>query len=103
MLYRLTLNSHRSLLSRHIAGYICDINKHRIFSEVKYRQNITFFESHVHLNGICCAFVDSSQSTMTMIFEYSGSLAQHLTSMNFSRHAGDTHGLPIMLLNDYIP
>ena len=42
-------------------------------------------------------------STATMLFEYSGSLAQHLTCMNFSRYAGDTHGLPIMLLNDYIP
>ena len=51
------------------------------------------------ISGICCGFVDSSQSTMAMLFENSGSLAQHL----ISRHAGDTHGLPIMLLNDYIP
>ena len=40
---------------------------------------------------------------MNMLFEYSGSLAQHLTSMNFSCYAGDMHGFPIMFLNAYIP
>ena len=42
MLYRLTLYSHRSLLSRHTAD-ISDNNKHRIFSEVKYWQNYYLF------------------------------------------------------------
>ena len=44
-----------------------------------------------------------SQPAMTMLFEYSGSLAQHLTWMNISCYAGDMHGLPIMFLSDYIP
>ena len=67
----------------------------------KYWQNITLFNIQVHLNGIFCALVDSSQPPITMLFEYSGSLAQHFAWMNFSCYAGDMHGLPIMFLNDY--
>ena len=69
----------------------------------KYWQNITLINSQVHLNGIVCALGDSSQPAMTMLFEYSGSLAQQLTWMNFSCYAADMHDLPIMFLNDYIP
>ena len=36
VLYRLSLNSHTSLLSRYTAGYMSDNNKHIIFSVVKY-------------------------------------------------------------------
>ena len=43
VLYWLTLNSHKSLFSRYTAGYVSDSNKYRIFSELKYWQNITFF------------------------------------------------------------
>ena len=79
VLYRLTLNSHESLFSRYTAGYIGDNNKHRIWSKVNIDKNITLFNGHVHLNGIFCALIDSSQPAMTMLFQYSGSLAQHLT------------------------
>ena len=78
VLYRLTLSSHKSLLSRYTAGYISDNNKHRICSKVNIDKNIILFNSQVHLNGIFCALVDSSQPAMTMLFKYSGFLAQHL-------------------------
>ena len=79
VLYRLTLNSHKSLLSRYTAGSISDSNKHRICSKVNIDKNITLLNSQVCLNDIFCALVDSSQPAMAMLFEYSGSLAQHLT------------------------
>ena len=79
VLYRLTHNSHKSLLSRYTAGFISDNNKHRLCSKVKNDKIIILFNCKVHLNGIFCALVDSSQPAMTMLFEYSGSLAQHLT------------------------
>ena len=44
VLYRLTLNSHKSLLSRNTAGYISDNNKHRICSKVYIDKNITLFK-----------------------------------------------------------
>ena len=72
-------------------------------SKVNIDKNITLFNSQVCLNGICCALVDSSQSAMAMLIEYSGSLAQHLAWMNFSCYARDMHGLPIIFLNNYIP
>ena len=40
----------------------------------KYWQNITLFNSQVRLNGIFCAFVDSSQPAMAMLFEYVAAL-----------------------------
>ena len=79
MLYRLTLNSHKSLLSRYTAGYIRDNNKHRICSKVNIDKYITLLNSQVRLNGIFCALLDSSQPVITMLFEYSGSIVQHLT------------------------
>ena len=79
VLYRLTLNSHKSLLSRYTAGYIRDNKKHRICSKVNIDKNITLFNSQVRLNGIFCALLDSSKPMITMLFEYSGSIAQHLT------------------------
>ena len=79
MLYRLTLNSHKSLLSRYTAGYIRDNNKHRICSKVNIDKNINLFNSQVLLNGIFCALLDSSQPVITMLFVYKGSIAQHLT------------------------
>ena len=94
MLYRLTLNSHKSLLSRYTAGYISDTNKHRICSKVNIDKTISLFNSQVCSNGIFCALVDSSQPAMPMLFQYSGSLAQRLTRMNFSCNAADMHGLP---------
>ena len=54
VLYQLTLNSYKSLLSRYTAGYISDNNKHRIGSKVNIDKNITLFNSQVHLNGILC-------------------------------------------------
>ena len=71
--YRLTHNSHKSLLSRYTAGYISDNNEHRLHSK------LTLFNFQVHLNGIFCALVHSIQPAMTMQFEYTGSLAHHLT------------------------
>ena len=79
VLYRLTGNSHVSLLSRYTAGYISDKNKHRICSKVNIDKNITLFNCQVRLNGIFCALIDSSQPAMATLFKYSGSLAQHLT------------------------
>ena len=102
VLYRLTLNSHKSLLSRYTDGYISDNNKHRICSKQNIDKNITLFNSQLHLTGIFCALVNSSQPAMTMLSEHSGSLAQHLTLMNFSFYAGDMHGLPIMFFYEYI-
>ena len=79
MLYRLMLNSHKSLLSGYTVGYISDNDKQRICSKVNIDKNIALFNSQIRLNGIFCALVDSSQPAMAMLFEYSGSLAQHLT------------------------
>ena len=102
MLYQLTLNSNRSLLIRYTVGYVSDNNKLRLFLEVKYWQNYYLFWQPC----ICCAFADSSQSAITMLSEYSGSLAQHLTWMDFSRH-GYTHHVvdwlhSVMLLRLYL-
>ena len=88
-------------MSRCTAGYISDNNKHRLCSKVNIDKIIIHFNCQVHLNGIFCVLVDSSQPAMTMLFQYTGSLAQHLTKVNFSCYAGDMHGLPIMFLNDY--
>ena len=79
VLYRLTLNSHESLLSRYIAGYINDNNKHRMCLKVNIDKNITIFNGQVHKSGKLCALIDSSQPAMTILFQYSGSLAQHFT------------------------
>ena len=79
VLYPLTINSYESLFSRYTAGYIIDNNKHRICSKVNIDKNITLFNGQVHLNGIFYVVIESSQSAMTMLFQYSGSLAQHLT------------------------
>ena len=68
VLYQLTLNSHKSLLSRYTAGYISDNKKHRICSKVNIDKHITLCNSQVHLNGIFCALIDSSQPAMTMLF-----------------------------------
>ena len=95
MLCRLTLISHKSLFSRYTAGYISDNNKHRICSKVNIDKNIAIFNSQVHfvhLNGIFCALIDSSQSAM--LFEYSGSLVQHLTLVMLGT---------CMVYPDYIP
>ena len=79
VLYRLIVNSYKSLLSRYTAGYISDNNKHRICSKVNIDKNMTLFNRQVHLNGIFRALIDSSQPVLTMLFEYSSSLVQHLT------------------------
>ena len=71
--------------------------------KVNIDKNITIFNGQVHKSGKLCALIDSSQPAMTILFQYSGSLAQHFTWMNFSCFDGDMHGLPIMFLNDYIP
>ena len=68
VLYRLTHNSHKSLLSRYTAGYISDSNKHRPCSKVNIDKIITLLNCQVHLNGIFCALVHKSQSAMTKLF-----------------------------------
>ena len=55
-----------------------DNDRHIICQKVNTDKK-TPLNSQEHLNGIFCALVDSSQPAMTMLFEYSGSLAQHLT------------------------
>ena len=42
VLYRLKLNSHKSLSSRYTAGYISDNNKHRICSKVNIDKKVPF-------------------------------------------------------------
>ena len=59
------LNSHKSVLSKYLAGYKSDDNKHSIFSELIYWKQYYLFNSQV-------------QPAMPMLLEYSGSLARSI-------------------------
>ena len=103
-LSRLTLNSHKSLLSRYTAEYISDNHKHRVCSKVIIDKILPFSQpGTLKLYILCPRRQQPTRDDHAVRVQWFSSAAFDMNELIFSCYAGDMHGLPIMFLNDYIP